>query len=250
MTALQLREFNRVGMIKFNERLNRIRISRQWEPLDELLEDDGLTRVVTVEEVEFPSSFSSRYECGRFFSELFESCEADLERIGIDPQTSVGLWGWISAVLGDFLKGAGKEPFIGEASRWIFMPHDFNRYYRHLLAGPYMIFEMHKDDPSLAAILLYNEVTKPNTAYVEQIASRPLLVDNKAAMRLIHDMYFDYSRNKPKRIGETGATVVAGDIRRFGVVFNQLALTWDVAGLTASELAAILPKEFRPLLPT
>jgi len=244
-----LRTFNQSGLAAFVAHLNEVRTSRQWESFDELLFDSSLTNVISSREVDLPDSFASRLECGMFFVELFDSLSDELEAAQIDPHTHVGLWAWLSAAMGTFLKGSSKEPFIGESSRWLYMPNDFGRYYRHLLAGPYMLIEMHRDDPSLVAILLYNEVTKPNTAYVEQIASRPLLVDNSSAMRLIHEMYFDYSKNRPKTLISTGVSVEAGDIRRFGVVFNQLDLTWDVAGMSTSELAAILPKEFASRLP-
>jgi hypothetical protein len=238
--------FNSRGLIAFEKHLNLIRESGIWEPFDDILNDSTLTEKISRTVVDLPNHFSNRLECGKFFSNLFKKFEAELTAAGVDPHVHVGLWSWLSASMGEFLKGAGKEPVIGEAARWTFMPNDFGRYYRHLLAGPYMLFDMHSDQPELVEILLYNDVTKPNTAYVEQIASRPLIVDNPAAMELIHEMYFDYAKKKPRK-SSVAKTAEAGDIRRFGVVFNQLALTWDVAGLSVDELRSILPKEFKPL---
>lgn len=247
MTTKSLRYLNSRGLIAYEKHLNQIRESGVWKPFDEILNDPTLSENVGRARLALPKSFSDRLECGKFFSELFDDYQEELVSAGVDPHLHVGLWAWLSASMGEFLKGSGKDLVIGEAARWTFMPNDFGRYYRHLLAGPYMLYDMHKGNPDLVAILLYNDVTKPNTAYVEQIASRPLIVNNPAAMELVHRMYFDFKKRKPKK-SSSGKTVEAGDIRRFGVVFNQLSLTWDVAGMAVEELIPILPKEFIPLL--
>jgi hypothetical protein len=244
MNTQSLRFFNSRGLALYEKHLDQIRATGKWESFEEILTDSLLTKEVDRCVISLPDLFTNRFECGRFFSDFFEENKQPLASAGVDPREHVGLWSWLSAAMAEFLKGTGEAPVIGEAARWTYMPKDFGRYYRHLLAGPYILYDMYRNKPELVSILLYNDVRKPNTAYVEQIASRPLIVDNPAAMELVHQMYFDYVKGRSRNSSST-KDGEAGDIRRFGVVFNQLALTWDIAGLSVEELKSILPKEFR-----
>lgn len=236
-------------MQKFSNRLSEIAAGTSQADFSDLIDDQALVVPVKGIEVDLPAAFSSRLECGRYFSDLFNETRVQLRNANIDPYTHVGLWSWLSASMGTFLLGKSARPVVGERARWVYMPNDFGRYYRHLLAGPFRLYDEYRDDPSLVSILLYNEVVKPNTAYVEQIVSRPLLLQNREAMKLVHDLYFDVSKGKPKKALKK-TEITPGDIRRFGVVFNQLALIWDLSGLSRDEILEVLPKEFKRVEPS
>ena len=71
----------------------------------------------------------------------------------------------------------------GALARHIPEPGNFQRYYRHLLAGPYRIYRAHRDDPQRALALLCQPLDSPGDV-VEQLASRQELVTNRGIMEL------------------------------------------------------------------
>ena len=235
-----LSRFNEKGILEFEIRIQELRESSAWIPFDDILNNPSLVESFTGIDIEIPATFSDRYECGKFFYNLFLKYKSELKRFSSEPEQDIGLWGWLSANMAPWLASVDSgKMVIGEKSRWVFMPHNYDRFYRHLLAGPFLIFHGLGEDVDLARILLYNSVLKPNTAYVEQIASRPEFMQNRAALSLIDDLYFDHEKNQPKKINTPG-----GDIRRLGVVYNQLARTWDLADMDVSQIRTVLPREF------
>lgn len=235
-----LTRFNEKGILEFENRIQELRASNNWIPFDDILSNQALLESFDDIEVSLPAAFDDRYECGKFFYDFFSRYKSELKKHSLEPQTDIGLWSWLSAMMGKWLASVDTGKItIGENSRWVFMPNNYDRFYRHLLAGPFLIFQGLGDDVNLARILLFNSVLKPNTAYVEQIASRPEFMQNRGALTLIDGLYFDHETNQPKKKNTSG-----GDIRRLGVVYNQLARTWDLADMDVEEIRKLLPKEF------
>jgi hypothetical protein len=124
--------------------------------------------------------------------------------------------------------------------RWIPEVNNFQRYYRHLLAGPYRIFRAHRDDPERALALLCGPLDKPGDI-VEQLASRQEIVTNKAIMLGATRLYIDPATRKPRR-GAGGRS--GGSPRRLADVLKQFDVTWDLYAMTADNLLGLLPSEF------
>jgi hypothetical protein len=84
------------------------------------------------------------------------------------------VWCWLAAALFEKNCPAGHGRWQpGERARWVLESNDYRRYYRHLLAGPYMISRAHRDDPARALGLLANPLTKPG----EGMTQAPLKVN-------------------------------------------------------------------------
>lgn len=131
----------------------------------------------------------------------------------------------------------------GERARWIPNSGSF-RYYRHLLAGPYLIVGTHADDTKRALAVLSGHVSEPGDI-AEQMVSRQEIVTNPHLMEAITKLYIDSTTLKPKR---GAASKTRGGARRLATLIDQLDLTWDVYGISADSFLELLPQEFDKFL--
>jgi len=186
---------------------------------------------ITVE----PKDFASRMEAAEYLAGAF----ATSEKIALDP----GVWAWLSLFYFEQLcpkrKDGTRKP--GEIARWIPSGHAW-RYYRHLLAGPYLIYRAFRDDPKRAAVVLCGPLDTPGD-FVEQLASRQDFVQNRSVIEAATKLYLNLDTGKPKR-GAADTKHRPGTLRRFVDIINQLDPTWDLYAMTADQLLAKLPQEF------
>lgn len=233
---LALRRFNRAGIDRFAAALDQIRVVGDAD-VDSLTLDDTLTEMIDVSGTVTVVEFESRYDAGRYFFELLEGLE-----LTTDSERDSGLWSWLSAVWLNKLAPlrAGRRN-VGATARWILDVENYQRYYRHLLAGPYRIFRSHRDNPRRAMAVLATPVTNPGDA-VEQLASRQEIVSNPNLMEVVTELYFDATTGKLKRgSGSKGP----GTPRRFAKdVLQQFDLTWDFYGMEPIKILRLLPAEF------
>lgn len=179
--------------------------------------------------------FANRMEAAAYLSELVAGS-------GItDPEFDRGLWCWFAWHWFESLcvpkKDGRRKP--GEAARWV-LNLDWNRYYRHLLAGPWWVYQAHRDEPERARSLLCGPITVPGEL-VGQIASRQELVSNPGLVGMITDLYFDDEKQSLK---PGHATKGPGSARRLAEVTDQLDLIWDLYATSADEFMTLMPSEF------
>jgi hypothetical protein len=229
-------------------RLNQAGVARLVEFLDSLCTDTPqgvpagiLTHTDTSQALDVgveiqQRTFGTRIVAAQYLNECFTA--AALQNVEGD----CGLWAWLALFYFEELcpAGAGGKRKPGERARWIPDVNNFQRYYRHLLAGPYRIFRAHRDDPSRAMALLCGPLDRPGDI-VEQLASRQEIVTNSGVMACATRLYIDPENNRPKRgAGSKGA----GSPRRLADVLNQFDVTWDLYSLTPEGLLVLLPREF------
>ncbi|HVT02104.1 MAG TPA: hypothetical protein VHL58_01875, partial [Thermoanaerobaculia bacterium] len=58
----------------------------------------------------------------------------------------------------------------------------------------------------------------------------------------VHLLYWDEARKRPKRGATTSSR--AGNLRRLITVLQQLDFNYDLYGMRADEILALLPREF------
>jgi hypothetical protein len=181
--------------------------------------------------------FGSRMTAAEYLYGILSSPgAAGLDR---DP----GVWAWLSLFYFDELCPKRKDGTrkVLEVARFIASSHAF-RYYRHLLAGPYLLFKAFREDPAKAKIVLTGPLDKISD-FVAQLASRQDFVQNKAVIEAATALYFNESTGKPKR-GAADTEHSPGTLRRFVDIINQCEPTWDLYSMTAQQLVAKLPPEF------
>lgn len=233
---MKLRRFNNDGVAAFaNYRAQLVLEPTLPAPL-ELLEDPVLTEIIP-QGMEMPArSFANRMEAGLFLNELIDSAGINL------PERDQGLWTWLTLFYFDQVcpaDGHGYRAPQNEA-RLIAQVDNFQRFYRHLLLGPYLIVRAHRDAPNRAIAFLCKPLWEPGEI-VEQLASRKELVTNHAVAEVATRLYYDPQSGSFKRGAGSG---VRGAPRRLAALLNQLDVTWYLYGMGVDELLQLLPKEF------
>lgn len=211
----------------------------------EVVNDPEHSEVIS-NEVQVPENcaFQNRFEAAEAVAEIVDGAEIE------DPQLDRGLWCWLSWVWFESIcpvdKTGQRRPRA--AARWI-ASTDYDRYYRHQLAGPWSIYHAHRDNPARALSLLCTPVTKPGDL-VEQIASRQELVSNPGLVETVTRLYYDPEKAK-HRSGHSSYYKIngksrgrPGTIRRFIEVMDQLDLIWDLYATPVDDLMELIPDEF------
>lgn len=234
--VFELRRLNDEGLLEATTAL--LDIDSGSDPdIASLVQSDALTDRVPGIDVR-RKEFTDRMEAGRYFSDLLAPLRSNGENLMADK----GLWTWLALLWIDHLapKQVDGSRRLFDHRRWILSVEGHFAYYRHCLAGPYYVFEAHRDDPDRAAALLCGPVEVPGEVW-EQIASRQDFVGSPSLMKLVRMLYFDESSRRLKR---GAASQGPGGVRRLPMVMNQFGLTWDVAGMPVDRLLALLPSEF------
>jgi len=234
---VSLRKLNENGMENMKAFLAEVELKPATtvpvEILTDLATSEELPTTVNVEK----KWFGDRMLAAEYLFGVFsQPGAAGLDR---DP----GVWAWLALFYFDELcpirKDGSRQP--REIARWIPSGHAF-RYYRHLLAGPYLIYKAFRDDPKKARIVLTGPLDTISD-YTGQLAARQDFVQNKAIMEVATILYFDQKAGKPKR-GAADTKHKPGTLRRFIDVIYQFDPTWDLYSMSASQLLAKLPAEF------
>ena len=242
MSKSELRCFNEAGIAAYETALYEMTTKKSYISLDSILSNEAFGMNVTSKKVIELTDFASRMECGRYFYELFESIRQELKAADIEPLTDKGLWSWIAAYWGELLLKNSKGNFyVGTNARYILEPTAI-RNYRHLLAGPFFLFDAWPDSHDLIEIAMTKLVTQDNP-FFEQIASRRDIVSNPAALEIIRSCYFDESTGQGFEQAAKGS--LPGDLSRFGSLYSQLAVNFDLKSMKKEEIEILLPDEFR-----
>lgn len=155
-------------------------------------------------------------------------------------QSDQGLWSWLAAAwMPTLFENSPRAAKIGEQARWI-LDKQQTRYYRHLLAGPFFIFNQHYPEPSKALSILGGSPIVPGEL-VGQIAATSDIAYSVGA-EIATKLYIDSKTGKAKK-GSGGSG--PGSPRRLTAAYlNQIDLTVDYRGMTAEQVIQLLPREF------
>jgi hypothetical protein len=233
---LKLHRFNQDGIAAFANYRASLTMDATLAPPTDLLEDPALAEA-SATAVDVPArAFKNRLEAGCFLNDLMEAAHVQ------QPERDKGLWTWLTLYFFNEVcpaDGNGRRNPQDEA-RLIPLPDNFQRFYRHLLVGPFLIVRAHRKSPERAMAMLCNPLWKPGEI-AEQLASRKELVTNHGVAEMATKLYFDAATGTFKRGAGSSAR---GAARRLAALLNQLDLTYYLYGMTCDEMLALLPKEF------
>jgi hypothetical protein len=233
---MMLRRFNADGVTKFNQYLDLLSSDTTAPVPDSLLEDPFLTAVVAADVDIERRAFSNRLEAAQYLDSILSSIAHE------NLYTDSGLWAWLTLLFFDQvcpMDSAGTRK-ARERVRYVPAVDNYQKYYRHLLAGPYRVYRAHRDNPTRALVLLCGPLHQPGEI-VEQLVARQEIITNPHAIALATEIYYDTTTGSFRR-GAAGKG--GGSARRFSDILNQFDLTWDLYWMTPDRIRAKLPREF------
>lgn len=234
---MKLSRFTPTGIGVFQAFLDSLNTGTHLPWPESALADSAYSEIATEDvDLEF-RSFNSRFELAKYLHEAFDS--GGFRALSGDS----GLWAWIAChyfrEICPRAKGGELKP--GASPRWIPRSGDFRRYYRHLVAGPFFVYQAHKDHPERAMALLCQRPGRPGDL-VEQLASRQQVVTNATIMQVATELFVDRATGQQRKNANRKGR---GGPRRLIDVLGQFDVTWDMSLMTADQLRDRLPPEFK-----
>jgi hypothetical protein len=227
----KLRSLNARGIEEFRGFLQQIRDGAEFRANPAILYIDDysprLTRTIEVE----PRAFPNKYAAAEYLTAALAGLPAAAE--------DVGLWSWLALFYFDQLSPVDADGKRRPREDYHYIPSsDGWQRDRHLLAGPFKLFAMHREN---ARLLLHPPVHQ-HGAFIYDLGFRRDLITNRGLIEAIDLLYWDAKRNRPKR----GATTTSrpGNLRRLITVVQQLDFNYDLYGMNAAEILKLLPPEF------
>jgi len=239
---MKIRRLTNNGISLFIEFLDSLTTDSPKPIPKEILSNNDTSEVVSDIEVQLLDLLpvNSKFVTAKYFSDLIGSLKIR------SPESDSGMWAWLSLHYFDQICPRPKGAYApGEIVRWVLEPNNFQKYYRHLLCGPWRIYSNYKNTPEIIRAVLVNPVCKPGELY-EQLASKQEIISNSAVMELSTMIYFDEKKEGFKRgAGGKGP----GSPRRLTDVFQQFSRTWDLYAMSPQQILLLLPSEFDKFRP-
>lgn len=221
------------GITEFRRYLEALRADPSLPIPSALLDDPNLTEPLPCEVAAAAPVFATRMDFARWLDQAFASAGTTA------PLLDVGFWSWLTVFLFDQVcpsSTSGKRS-VGADARYIPDTSRWNRRYRHLLANPFQVYQLHHDDPNRAAVVLLNPLHKPGEL-TEQFTSRLEIISCRGAIGLATKLFIDPTSGARKR-GAAGTSA-----SRFGKLMNQYVRTWDLSSVHLDRFMEMLPREF------
>ncbi len=174
------------------------------------------------------------------FCEYFDSLIHDH-----NPQAyreDVGFWTWLAMVyLPQLVTESKKGLSVGDITRLVYHPENYQRQYRHLLAGAFYVYVLYSQTPDTCHFIFAHKLNVfPDVA--EQIMSKQSIVQNPAFMCAANTLYYDEVGFRSRK-GSGGEG--AGSARYYVRAIDQLSMTRDFFEARDVEvLLSLLPKQF------
>jgi len=232
---MQARIFNENGIEYFKDILQQIKEGEINEIPKDLINSTSYT-LPFEENIDFDLRlFTSKKEITIYLHDKLDN----LERAKIHYNTH--LWSWLSAFYFDSVCPINKnnERKVGALVRHVLNIEDWNRYYRHLLASSFRLYDELGD---LAEIYLSGKSYEFGE-HLEQLASQQKFATSRGVVEAATILYWDKKNSKIKKNARD--KIGPGIIRRFTIdILNQFDLTYDLNSMSGEEIIALLPDEF------
>lgn len=234
---MRLKRLNGKGLGLFGEYLD---AGAEGAPPVELLDSPATSESVSTK-INLPEGvgvFPNRYVFGNRLNNLLKD---------LDPSEFAndrGFWSALALYWFDALcpPGAGGKRKPSKDYYYI-LSTDYRHYYRHLIRSPWQLVRQHGKNAQFL-LISPRESKHPLSIHgeiLENFAGRQQVLASKEIIEAANHLYFDTESNRPKR-GVAGKA--GGSARRFGLVFRQFDLTYDMDGMPTGAINNLLPSEF------
>jgi hypothetical protein len=223
-----LRKLNARGIAKFREHLADIRAGEAFHSNPALLYVDEFSVAVQPRiEIE-QRRFKTKLDAAVFLTNLLEPVESP--RLSNDT----GLWSWLALFFFDQLAPVRPDGRRRPREDYHYIPD--RRTERHLLISAYTTYKMHGE----RARLLLHPPVHQHGRFLFDLASRRDLITNRGLVDLADRLYWNARTKRPKRGASTENQ--PGSLRRLIAVVQQLDFNYDLYGMNADEILALLPE--------
>jgi hypothetical protein len=234
----QLRRFTYEGVGKFRDFLNELRAGNMMNSLEDILYNGDFTEKMSGS-VDKQKNFESKYMAAKYLEPIIRQTNIK------DQYTDVGFWSWLSAFYFDQVCPSSPSGVIRPYGdeRYI-LNTEWNRFYRHLLAAPVMMYDYHREN---GMILLYGRLYEMGD-FIEQLMSRQDIAQNRELIKVANMLYWNPKESAPVA-GVRQKEHRPGTLRRLVDIIQQIDLTFDLYSMKSEEIIGILPREFRRFIP-
>lgn len=240
---IELRQLNDKGIAKFKDFFDKVYDSNEPEKVikpDLNLDEFSINYKNTVF-IDENAQFNTKKDLAGYLYNLF--FKNNIERKDIIEINN--LWTWLAYLWFDQLTNNRKSILKRSENYICSKSNEYRRFYIHLVAGPYNIYCLLKDD---AKAFLYNKVWNSNE-FFERVAPNQFLITHPNIIRAINTLYFDEEKGEPKKYYQIKTK--PGNLRRFIKVIQQFELTYDIYSMDENEIIDLLPDDefinFKPL---
>jgi hypothetical protein len=244
--SLGIRRFNDAGSLKF-EKIIRNRSKDLFQDLEELVSDQKLSDTLGVD-LSW-KLVKNRRDLAEVMWEVFGTSKP-LASMSGDRQ----IWNWLSAALFETLHEGDLSLALKrkdeEFERWI-LTESSRSYHRHLVSGPFFVFQNNWPDVDNAMAMLA-EPTRPTKGVPatlifsevhERITGKRELSQGKMA-HLATLLYVDPATGRIR----DNLTDKPGEPQQLSTFCRQLDLTVDYESMEVGELLDFLPNNFADLV--
>ena len=242
LTIQQVRELTPEGITYAKRLLNDAREGRVTNISNDLLADDRYAKPTATECFVEERRFSTRRDAGKYLSQA-------LKPLGIsNVHRNFQLWSWLGMFFFDSLVDRDSQIRIRNLPDYAFVIVENQTDTRDVLAHRLMLawetYELHGED--FAAWMLSQPVMSIGALGGRLIRSQQRF-SSHGIVKLIGILYINQQSGALKR--GAGNHDAIGGIRRLNDFLDQLYMTYDVYGMRAEQLLALLPDEFRHFHP-
>ena len=236
---MELRKFTDQGLERFRGYLHALSEGSVESPPLNLLTDPEFSRQAAGQARIDQRQFGSGLELASYLDHVLAGYPHWPGTVAADTH----LWSWMSLFYFDQVcpvsDNGKRKP--GRDYRHILEP-GYPNGHMHLLAGAYLVYTVYGWGAALSKLLLHGPISMESQLH-HQIATRQSFITNRGIMEALHILYFDKSKNKPKR-GPLMNRSAPGSLYRFIDVIQQLDVTYDLYSMSGAEITDILPAEF------
>jgi hypothetical protein len=226
-----LRKLNTKGVAAFREYLASIRAGAEFQPSPALLFDDVFSIAVRPRIEVQRRTLKTKLDAATYLTTVLEPIDSPL------LTSDAGLWSWLALFFFDQLSPLRADGKRRPREDYHYVPSD-RRPERHLLAGAYKLHKLHGQH---ARVLLHPAVHQ-HGRFIFDLDYRRDLLTNRGLIEVADRLYWNAHTKRPKRGASSDDR--PGSLRRLIAVAQQLELNYDLYGMSAGEILALLPDEF------
>ena len=156
------------------------------------------------------------------------------------------MWTWLAARCFHLIKTPSMSRKLNEHAYYV-CDNNWNRFYRHRIAGPARLYWLFRSRIEDARILLHGPAHE-HSDWEAQLAGRQNRIRHPELIAAANTLYWDGAKQRPKRGAQTrpsnSSRAGGGTLRRLITFIDQVDLTHDVNSMSSDQILDLLPKEF------